>query len=243
MRYRPPLGGQVGGELGALPHAIVQRHEPRVLALELPHRPREGIAQPLDHLEQRQIDVSDTRARRHARLEVAEEPRQALREEHLRATLRLVQLVFVVEAARDRMVAVVHLDHPVHDRQLLGVKLGATGFVHGREPQLGAEVVQDRGRLRDDELARLQERRRKRALRREQALHACHALRGARDVDVARAGVFEGEAHELAAPLDLGPVIQLVFHGASPEAPPLPPTPPSPPPPKPAVSPSSGMKP
>ena len=38
------------------------------------------------------------------------------------------------------------------------------------------------------------------------------AARFAPDIDVLGVGVLEHEAHELAAPLDLGPVVELVGH-------------------------------
>src|SRR5438876_232738 len=80
-----------------------------------------------------------------------------------------------------------------------------------------AEEQQDVRGLADEEATRLEERRRKRRplglLVAEQREH--RALVVARDVDIVGAGLFERQAHELAASLDGGPVIELVAHGSS----------------------------
>ena len=72
--------------------------------------------------------------------------------------------------------------------------------------------------MRDDDLAVAQEGRRERRLRRaalEHRRHRLHAAPGpafARDIDIRRAGRLEREAHELAAPLDARPVVELISH-------------------------------
>src|SRR5262249_46927199 len=97
-----------------------------------------------------------------------------------------------------------------------------SGLVAGREAEPPAEVEEDVGGLADDELAGLEERRRKRRTRAASAFDEFHhrgnaALAGpARHVDVVGARLLQREADELAAPLDRRPVIELVPHGGGP---------------------------
>src|SRR5258706_10493741 len=95
-------------------------------------------------------------------LEVAEILRKPRRGEVGGALLRLALLVLVVETARDRMVGVMHLADEVGDRQLELLRAQAAGLVLGDEAVPRTEVGEDRRRLCDDEIARLQKRRRER---------------------------------------------------------------------------------
>ncbi len=116
------------------------------------------------------------------------------------------------------MMRVVNLRDEICDRELQPVGEDASRLVLRREPELGAEIVENVGDMRDDDLAVAQERRRERGLRRaalQYRHHAFHAASGpafARDIDISCAGRFEREAHKLAAPLDARPVIELIRH-------------------------------
>jgi hypothetical protein len=118
------------------------------------------------------------------------------------------------------MVDVVRLGDGIHDGELQRVREIPLRLVLRTEMAVAEEEQDVRG-LRD-RLAPCNEewRREGRAPR---VLHEAHHRRDAaafflgkaRDVDVVRAAFLEREAHELAASLDLGPVVQKVFHGAS----------------------------
>ena len=116
------------------------------------------------------------------------------------------------------MMRVVNLGHEIRDRELQPVGEDAARLILWRKAELGAEIVENVGDMRDDDLAVAQERRRERGLRRaalEHRRHPLHAAPGpalARDIDIRRARRFEREAHKLAAPLDARPVVELVRH-------------------------------
>jgi hypothetical protein len=74
------------------------------------------------------------------------------------------------------------------------------------------EVEEDVRRLGQDQAARLEERGREHLVPLHRGEHALDAIRSARDVDIFGAGVFQRQADEFAAPLDAGPVEQLVRH-------------------------------
>src|SRR5262249_56086455 len=99
---------------------------------------------------------------------------------------------------------------------------GEWGRGGGGRAGAAAEVEEDVGGLADDELAGLEERRRKRRTRVASTFDEFHhrgnaALAGpARHVDVVGARLLQCEANELAAPLDRRPVIELVAHGGGP---------------------------
>ena len=111
---------------------------------------------------------------------------------------------------------VVDLDHQIGDGELKLVHPEFAGFGLRREGVTGAEIEQDVGGMADDELARFQERRRKgrRAL---VSLHHPHhrsrATRAARNVVVSRPRFLQRQPYIFTAALDLGPVVELVFHG------------------------------
>ena len=95
-------------------------------------------------------------------------------------------------------------------------------LVARRQPEARAEIEQDVGGLADDELAGLEERRRERRARDARAVDELHHRRHAalaapaRHVDIVGAGLFQRQAHELAAPLDRRPVVELVAHLSAP---------------------------
>src|SRR5262249_4537566 len=81
------------------------------------------------------------------------------------------------------------------------------------------KVKQDVGGLRDDELAGSQERRRIRRAQRARVVHELHhrldaTLAAARHVDVIGAGLLEREPDELAATLNVRPIVGFVAHRA-----------------------------
>ena len=75
--------------------------------------------------------------RQHA-LEIAEELRHALLEEEGAATLRLGALILVIEAARDRMMGLMHLGHEIGDGELQLVRPQPSGLVLGCETVPGS---------------------------------------------------------------------------------------------------------
>src|ERR671924_1320585 len=68
------LGAEISGEPRALHHPVVQRHQFWILGLKPFHRLREGVAQSLDHLEERELHVRNGLAALGA-LEIVEELR------------------------------------------------------------------------------------------------------------------------------------------------------------------------
>ncbi len=82
-------------------------------------------------------------------LEVGEELRQARGAEVGGTTLRFLPLFLVVEAAADRMVAVVNFAEQVGNGQLQLVSPASSGRVGGRQAQPRSEKLQDVGRLAD----------------------------------------------------------------------------------------------
>src|SRR6266545_4229216 len=89
---------------------------------------------------------------------------------------------------------------------------------HSRPAEPRAEIEEDVGGLRDDELAGLEKRRRKRRARDAPPIDQLHhggnaALASpARHVDIVGACLLQGEADEFAATLDRRPVVELVAH-------------------------------
>src|SRR5499427_2094225 len=226
-----PLRGEIGGNPRPLGDAVVQRDDARHLALEPLHPAGEGVAQALDDLEQREVRIGElaadeiraAAAGEHA-LEIAQEFRQAIAPEIFRGELRRRALLLVIEIAGDRVMGVVDQHHEVSDGELQLMHPQPSGLVAGREAEPPAEVEEDVGGLADDELAGLEERRRKRRTRAASTLDEFHhrgnaALAGpTRHVDVVGARLLQCEADELAAPLDRRPVIELIAHGGGPSA-------------------------
>src|ERR1051326_4308580 len=89
-------------------------------------------------------------------------------------------------------------------------------LVPRRESVTRPEIKEDVRRLRDQRLAIPQERRSKGRMRRagsvHQPLHRRDPAATARDVDVFRADLLQGETHEFAAPLNARPVVELIWH-------------------------------
>src|SRR6185369_1979938 len=90
------------------------------------------------------------------------------------------------------------------------------GLVRRRQPLVIAEIKKDVGGLADQKLAGFQDRRRERRRRRLSLQHGkqlvAPAAAAPRDVDIVGARLFQSETDELAAPLDLRPVVKLVLH-------------------------------
>src|SRR6185437_3088137 len=107
-----------------------------------------GIAQPLNDLELRQIGIAEPRADEvlvagrialeHA-LEIVEEFGRAVPEEIAGAALRFGPLILVIEAAGDRMMGIMCLDHEVGDGELKLVRPEASGFAGRRQAVARAE--------------------------------------------------------------------------------------------------------
>src|SRR5262245_58964891 len=134
------VGGQVGGDARTPGDAIAQIDQMRNLLLEALHVSGERIAQPLDDLEHREIDIAHALAdhelaavRREHALEVAHELRHTMAPERLAAALRSRALVLVVELAADRVMRVVDLDHEVTDGELKLVRPQPALLVARRE--------------------------------------------------------------------------------------------------------------
>ena len=111
-----------------------------------------------------------------------------------------------------------NLTDEVGDRELELERMRGARLVTRRQSMTPAEVVADRGGLRDHHVAMYEHGRREdrmpgvaSVVEREHRLDAATlAARLAGDVDVLRAGLLENEAHELAAPGDFGPVVERV---------------------------------
>ncbi len=214
-----------------LGHPVAQFDQRRMLLCDACERFGKRVAQPLDQLEHRQIDIAQMRADHVAVLvrivrehpaEIAEELGQPMLDEILRPHRGLGFLIFVIQAARDRVMRIVNLDDEVGHRQLQLMRPEPARVVARREAVPRAEKQQDVRRLPDDLLTRLQERRRERqACHRvafQQPRHRRHAhplaRRFARDVDVFGFGRLEREPDEFAAALNVRPVVKLVAHAA-----------------------------
>src|SRR6185437_6798175 len=112
----PPLAFEIGLDLRPRRDAITQREEAGDFLLERIHALGERIAQALDDLEQREVDIGDAPPGDieaaivlHQSLEIAEIFRHALLPEFIRALLRRRLLVLVVKRGSERMVGVVDL--------------------------------------------------------------------------------------------------------------------------------------
>src|SRR5882672_2485741 len=99
-----PLRLQIGGNARTLGHGIVQLDQARHLLLEALHAFGKRVAQPLDDLEQAQIDVTDrapkhvgaAAVREHA-LEIAQQLWHAIAPELPGVALRRRSLILIVE--------------------------------------------------------------------------------------------------------------------------------------------------
>src|SRR5207237_8289595 len=102
------------------------------------------------------------------------------------------------------------------DGELLLVQPQARRLSLRCKPEARREVEKHVRRLRDDQLAGAQERRRERPSLHRAAFHhmhhGLHALRTSAHIDVIGASVLERETDEFAAALDGRPVVKLVSH-------------------------------
>ena len=152
--------------------------------------------------------------RRDDALEIAKEFRQALLQEIPRA--RRAPRAFDprnIGLSRDRMMGVMDFGDKVRDRKLELMRPEPAGFPRWREPVAGAQEQQDVRGLADQQAAGLQkgrsEGRRRDLAAVEKAEHGAR-FPVSRHVFILDTGLFERQAHELAASLDGGPVIELV---------------------------------
>src|SRR5262249_8213674 len=161
------LGGEIGRNARALRDALVQDDDARHFALEPLHPLREGVAQALHDLEQREIDIAQpapehigAAARAQQALEIAQVFRHAVTPEITGAALGCRPLLLVIEPPRHRMMGIVNLGGEVSDGELQLMQPQPRGLVARRKRKPRAEIKEDIGGLADDELAGLQERRR-----------------------------------------------------------------------------------
>src|SRR4051794_20092215 len=152
------IRGQVGGDPWALGDAVVQRDDPRHLALEPFHPLGEGVAQALDDLEQGEVDIAELAAEHigaaalvEDALEVMQELGQAIAPKILGRELGGGALLLVVEIAGDGMMGVVNQHHQIGDGELQLMHPQPPGLVPGRQPELPAKIEQDVRGLADDE--------------------------------------------------------------------------------------------
>ena len=112
---------------------------------------------------------------------------------------------------------VMHLGDHVGDGELQPVQNMPFGLIFRRETEFGAEVQQDVGDMRDDQIAMFEERRGKGGwggFPLHERHHRIGAVRTVRHVGIGDSRLFESQAHEFAAPLQVVPVIEFVFHDA-----------------------------
>ncbi len=125
---------------GRLRDPIVQRDQAGNFLLEALHALGEGVAQSLDDLEEREVDIAQPAADQifaavllqHA-LEITQEFRHAIAPEILGAALGRRPLLLVIEPAGDRMMGVVNLDHEIGDGELQLMRPQSPGFVARRQ--------------------------------------------------------------------------------------------------------------
>ena len=215
---------QIGLDARARGHLVTQRDDARHFALDLLHRLREGVAQALDQLEQRQVHITELTAE-HVRpaallqhgLEIAEIFRRAVLEEIFGEAFGLRLGILVIELAAERMVRIVDFLDEIGHRELQLVQPEPVRLQAWRKLQARAEIEQNLGGLCDHQLAGLEERRREgRALLAAAVHHRHHFIHAGfrpRNVVVSGAGILQRQTHEFASALDLRPIKQLVAHG------------------------------
>src|SRR5499433_2051368 len=146
---------------------VVQVDKARNLTLERLHPLREGVAQAVDDLEQREIDIGQSPSCQIAALavqqplEIAEILWHALVPELLGALFGRRLLVLIVERGSERMMGVVDLRYKISDGELELMQPQSSRFRLRRKPVAAAEIEQDIGGLSDHELACLEVWRRK----------------------------------------------------------------------------------
>src|SRR5262245_28968994 len=223
VEWNAPFRGEIGCNAWTLGHALRERDQSGDLPLEPFHAIGERVAQACDHLEQGEVDIAQASAEhivagaslQHP-LEIAEIFLRPPLPEFRRIAVRFLALVFVVERRPDRVVGVVNLLDEVRDGELQLMGPQPPRLVLGREAMARTEIEQDVRGLADQEPASLEERRRERRVFLALAVEQRHdrtisAL--APNVEVIGARLLEREPDVFAAPLNLGPVIELIAHG------------------------------
>src|ERR1700730_13899142 len=125
IERNPAIRSEIRSDTRAFLQEVVHRNDAWVAWSEPRHRPRKGVAQALDDLEQGKIRIGSRPAGQvlagaplqHS-FEIAEIFRRAGFQKILRAPARLLALVLVIEARRDRMMGVVTLDDEIRDGEL-----------------------------------------------------------------------------------------------------------------------------
>src|SRR5271165_1128813 len=114
---------------------------------------------------------------------------------------------------------VVNLDQKIHHRELQLVRPQPAGLALRREAVPRAEILQNIGGLADQQPPGLQKRRRQ-GRSRSTAIQYGHHCRDAgpvagftRHIAVLRAALFHRQAHEFAAALNRGPIVEFINHG------------------------------
>ena len=156
-----PLGREVRGDPRSRCDIRVQTHQIRVTFAEPRHRFGKCIEQSRDELKRRKIGVSEPRVDQKfgaARIplehpfEITEVFRQAFPDQVMGPPFRFALLVFVIEAGRDRVMAVMNFGNEIGDGELKLMRPQSTRDRRGCEAMPFAEKQQDIRRLRDDEL-------------------------------------------------------------------------------------------
>ena len=105
----------------------MERDRSRILRFKVLHCARESIAQPFDHLKEREIDIGNLLAQNvfasfpmvlQYSLEIVEKLRHALRGEVGGAALGFGLLIFIIKAPGDRMMRIVRFGDPIGNREL-----------------------------------------------------------------------------------------------------------------------------
>src|SRR5690242_11607029 len=223
----PAVRGEIRGDARPGRNPVVQFDNPPMFRFEARHRARKGVAQTRHYLKERQIRIGQLRTDEMGRpggmlqhpFEIAEVFWRPRFHKVGGAGTRFLALIFVIEATGYWMVGVVNLVHKIGDRELQLVGPQPARLVRRRQAVMSAEIEQNVGGLADDQLLRLQEGRRERqmldALAAEQAHHRSLATGLPRNVYVFGPRFLQRQSDELAAPLDAGPIIELISHAAA----------------------------
>src|SRR5215475_10761509 len=230
VERNPSIRGEIGGNARPRHDTVVQCDKTRNPTLEPFHAVGKRVTQACDDLEQRQVHVADTAAEDivasalvQQAFEIAEKFRDPMFPECGGTFLGDRTLLLVVERARHRMMRIVDLRQEICDGKLELVRPQPTGLVARAQGEARTEPQQDVGALRNDEVAGLEERRRKRRTLGAAIIDDLHhggdaALALPRHVDVVDPALLEREAHEFAAALDGRPIVELVAHRAPPRS-------------------------
>ena len=224
-----PFAAQIRRHLGQRGHPIMQMHDRRRLREGFGGSQGEGIAQPFDQLEQRQVGVTQLAAdqvpgARRVVLNDVFKPLQKLGHagaaKLLRAAPGFGLLVFVGKVDADRVMGVVRLVHHVGNGQVDLLRPGAQRLAARHELELGSQVVQDGSGLAQQHGAIDQERRREGRMHQLLVFQQTHhgraaqagVFRAARHINVGCARCLQRQSYKFAATLNGRPVVEFVCH-------------------------------